>query len=116
MKIKLMKNNISKTVKLCALVSLPLLSVVAPGVAFAADGSGSGDSGMIAIAAALAIGLAALGGTFGQGRAISSGLDAIGRNPSASGKVFVPMLLGLALIESLVIISFVVANGLAGKL
>lgn len=105
-----------KCVKLFSAVAFAQLLVAAPSVALAADGSAGGDSGMIAIGAAIAIGLAALGGTLGQARAISSGLDAIGRNPSASGKVFVPMLLGLALIESLVIISFVVANGLAGKL
>ena len=70
---------------------------------------------MIAIGAAIAIGLAALGGTLGQSKAIASGLDAIGRNPAASGKVFLPLILGLALIESLVILSFVIAIGLSGK-
>ena len=73
-------------------------------------------SGLIAIAAGLAIGLAALGGGLGQGKAISSALDAIGRNPSAQFKIFIPMLLGLALVESLVILAFVIANGLMGKL
>ena len=66
------------------------------------------------VGAGLAIGLAALGGTMGQGKAVSAALDSIGRNPSASGKIFVPMILGLALVESLVILSFVIANKLAG--
>ena len=60
------------------------------------------------------MGLAALGGTLGQGKAISSGLDAIGRNPSAQGKIFIPMLIGLAFVESLVILSFVIAFFLQG--
>ena len=70
--------------------------------------------GLIAVGAGLAIGAAAMGGALGQGKAVSAALDSIGRNPSASGKVFVPMILGLALIESLVILSFVIANSLSG--
>ena len=54
------------------------------------------------------MGLAALGGTTAQGRAISAGLESIGRNPSAAGKIQTPMMVGLAFIESLVILSFVI--------
>src|SRR5438067_12238297 len=61
------------------------------------------------IGAALAIGLAAFGGALGQGRAASAALDGIARNPSSSGKVFVPMIIGLALIESLVIYALIIA-------
>jgi F-type H+-transporting ATPase subunit c len=67
-------------------------------------------------AAALAIGLAALGGGLGQGRAAASALDGIARNPQASGKIFVPMIVALALIESLVIYGLLIAFNLAGKL
>lgn len=83
------------------------LSVVDP--AFAAEGA-KDSSG--AIGAALAIGLAALGGTLGQSNAVKAALDSIGRNPSAAGKVFTPMVIGLALIESLVILAFVIAISL----
>lgn len=82
--------------------------------AFADTGSSSGGS-MAAIGAGIAIGLAALGGGLGQGKAASAALDSIGRNPSAAGKLFVPMILGLALVESLVILSFIIALQLAGK-
>jgi F-type H+-transporting ATPase subunit c len=78
--------------------------------------AGGSDSGLIAIAAAIAMAFAALGGTLGQSKAVTAALDAIGRNPSAAGKIFTPMVIGLALIESLVIIAFVIANNLAGKL
>ena len=61
------------------------------------------------LAAALAIGVAAFGGSLGQGRAATAALEGIARNPEASGKLFTPMILGLALIESLVIYAFVVA-------
>lgn len=57
----------------------------------------------------LMFGLAVMGGALAQGKAISSGLDSIGRNPSASGTIMVQMLIGLAFVESLVILGFVIA-------
>jgi len=61
------------------------------------------------LSAALAIGIAAFGGAFGQGKTAAAALEGIGRNPSAQGKIFVPMIIGLALIESLVLYAFVIA-------
>ena len=63
----------------------------------------------IAIAAAIAIGLAVLGGASGQGKTAAAYLEGISRNPAAQDKMFVPMILGLALIESLVLFAFVIA-------
>lgn len=71
--------------------------------------SGTGDAGWIAIAAGLAIGIAAFGGSLGQGKAAAAALEGIARNPGAAGKIQGPMILGLALIESLVIYAFVIA-------
>lgn len=80
------------------------------GAAFAADGEGGmTDKAGYALAAAISISLAALGGGLGQGRAASAALEGIARNPSATDKVFVPFILGMALIESLVIFAFVIA-------
>lgn len=70
----------------------------------------------LAIAAGFGMCLASIAGAWSQSKAISTALDGIARNPGASGKIFVPMIVGLALIESLVLLSFVVANGLAGKI
>lgn len=70
----------------------------------------------LGLGAALAIGLSALGGGIGQGRAAGSALEGIARNPQASGKIFVPMIVGLALIESLVIYGLLVAFQLSGKI
>jgi len=72
--------------------------------------------GAYAIGAALAIGLAALGGGIGQGRAAAAALEGIARNPGASGKIFVPMILGMALIESLVLFGLIMAFMLSGKI
>jgi len=70
----------------------------------------------LGLAAALAIGLSALGGALGQGRAAGAALEGIARNPQASGKIFVPMIVGLALIESLVIYGLLIAFQLFGKI
>ena len=69
----------------------------------------------IAVAAGFGIALAAFGGALGQGRTASTALDGIARNPSAADKLFTPMILGLALIESLVIYSLIISILLLGK-
>ena len=70
----------------------------------------------IALGAGLAIGVAALGGGIGQGLAMRGALEGIARNPNASDKIFTPMIIGLALIESLVIYGLVIAFMLQGKI
>ncbi len=67
-----------------------------------------------AMAAGIAIGAAVLGGTTAQGRATATALDGIARNPGAAPRIQTPMILGLALIESLVLLSFVIAFFLQG--
>jgi F-type H+-transporting ATPase subunit c len=68
-----------------------------------------------AVAAGFGIALAAFGGALGQGRTASTALDGIARNPGAADKIFTPMILGLALIESLVIYSLIISILLLGK-
>ncbi|OPY69898.1 MAG: ATP synthase subunit c [Syntrophorhabdaceae bacterium PtaU1.Bin034] len=89
-------------------------------VAMAAEGAAVGldaqTKSMIALAAGIGLGIAALGGALGQGRAVASALEGIGRNPGASGKIITPMIIGLAMIESLVIYSLVVSLLLFFKL
>ena len=64
---------------------------------------------LAAIGAGFAIGLGVLGGALGQGRAAAAALEGISRNPGAAPRIQTPMILGLALIESLVLLSFVIA-------
>jgi F-type H+-transporting ATPase subunit c len=78
----------------------------------AAGGSGSAAA---AIGAGLAIGLAVIGGGLGQGRAAAAALEGISRNPGAAPRIQTPMILGLALIESLVLFAFLIAFQLQGK-
>ena len=82
----------------------------------AAHAAGGSDKGMIAMGAGLAIGIAALGGALGQAKTAASALDGIARNPAAQPKIFTPMIIGLALIESLVIYAFVIAFFLNGHI
>lgn len=70
----------------------------------------------IALAAGFGIAIAAVGGAMAQGKAVTATMEGIARNPGAAGKMFVPMILGLALIESLVIYSLVISFTLVGKL
>jgi len=70
----------------------------------------------IAVAAGFGVAIAAFGGALGQGRAISAAVEGIARNPGASGKVFMPMIVGLVLIETLVIYSLLIALLLYSKI
>ena len=70
----------------------------------------------IAIGAGFGIAIAAFGGALGQSRGLTSALDGIARNPAASGKIVTPMIIGLAMIESLVIYSLLVSLLLVFKL
>jgi F-type H+-transporting ATPase subunit c len=75
-----------------------------------------GAGAWIAIAAGLGIAIAAFGGALGQARAAATALEGIARNPGAADKLFTPMILGLALIESLVIYALIIAFLLVGKI
>jgi F-type H+-transporting ATPase subunit c len=76
----------------------------------AAAGSNENDVKMwAAMAAGFAIGIGALGGTLGQGRAVAAALEGVSRNPGAAAKIQPQLILGLALIESLVLFSFAIA-------
>jgi F-type H+-transporting ATPase subunit c len=63
----------------------------------------------LGLGAALGIGIAAFGCGLGQGRAAGAALEGIARNPGASDKLFTPMIIGLALIESLAIYALLIS-------
>jgi len=74
------------------------------------------NNGLFAISGAIAIGIAAMGGALGQGKVASAALEGIARNPEASDKIFVPMILCMALVESLVLFSLLIAFMILGKI
>ena len=92
---------------LTALNTLMLVSIAA--VAFAADGGVTSGFGLAAAGIALGIAIAAAGGAMGQGAAVTAACEGISRNPDASGKISQSLILGHAVIESLVIYALLVA-------
>lgn len=67
-------------------------------------------------AAGIIMALASGLGTLGQSNAAASALEGIARNPQAADRIQTPMILALALMESLVIFGFVIAFILQGKI
>jgi F-type H+-transporting ATPase subunit c len=66
-------------------------------------------SGLSTLAKAIAIGLGAIGPAIGIGMIGAKAMEAIGRNPEASGKVLVPMLIASAFAEAIAIYALVIA-------
>src|SRR5262245_29427445 len=110
--------SLKSKLSLSSLVTIAL--VLIPALAFAQEGGAASNkqdaNSWLAAAAGFAIGIAALGGTMSQGRATAAALEGISRNPGAAARIQTPMILGLALIESLVLFAFVVAFLLPGKI
>jgi F-type H+-transporting ATPase subunit c len=61
------------------------------------------------LAAAIAIGIGAIGPALGLGMIGSKAMEALGRNPEASDQIFVPLILSLAFTEAIGIYALVVA-------
>jgi F-type H+-transporting ATPase subunit c len=70
----------------------------------------------LAFALPIGLGLAALGGALGLGKAIAGAIEAMGRQPEISTKILINMVLGCALIEAVVIYVLVFSFILYGKL
>ena len=95
-----------------AIVALVLvaIAVAAPAMAqdHAAADEGSKDWWQYG-SAAFAIGIAAAFGALGQAKGLAAACEAIGRNPGAVGPIRITMIIGLALIESLVIYALIIS-------
>jgi F-type H+-transporting ATPase subunit c len=72
-----------------------------------ADG-GSSAASLVPIGAGIGMGLAAGLCGIGQGRAVGSSVEGLARNPGARGGIMIFMILGLAFIESLTLMTFVI--------
>jgi len=95
---------------------LTAVFVSTPSFAETAGAAGGGVGGLIALAAGLGIGIAAFGVALGQGRATAAAMESIGRNPNSADRIFVPMIIGLALMEALCLYALVIAFFLQGKI
>ena len=63
---------------------------------------------VLALAKGLTIAIGGIGPALAIGRLVGKAMEAIGRNPEATGKLFVPMLLGAAFAEDIAIYALVV--------
>jgi F-type H+-transporting ATPase subunit c len=70
----------------------------------------------IPLGAGAAIGIAGGLCGLGQGKATASAVEALARNPAARPGIFIFLLLGLALIESLALYALVIAFQIIGKM
>ncbi len=70
----------------------------------------------LALAVGLGLPIAVLSAALGQGKVGSSAMESIARQPEATSKIQVNMLIALAFIESLVIYSLLMFFMLQGKL
>jgi F-type H+-transporting ATPase subunit c len=91
------------------LTALTGVALLAP-AAFAQGGEAAGaskSSAALVIAAIFGVGIAAFGCGLGQGKIGAAAQEGIARNPGAAKSMFVPMLLALAFVETLVLFTFV---------
>lgn len=73
-------------------------------------------SSIIALAVAIAIGLATIGPGIGQGTAAAKALEGIARQPEVAGELRTTMIIALAFMEALTIYGLLVAFILIGKM
>jgi F-type H+-transporting ATPase subunit c len=64
--------------------------------------------GLKALAAGIGFAIAVFGGAIGQSRIGAAACEGAARNPGAAGRIQTMMILGLALIESLVLFALVI--------
>jgi len=70
----------------------------------------------VALAMGFGLAIAAFGGALGQGKAIAAAVESIARQPEKAGDIRGALIIGLALIETLVIYVLLICFFLNGKL
>ncbi len=99
-----------------ALSSLVFVVSALAAEAGAGGEGGGGEARMwIVLSAGFGMAIATAAGAISQQRGLTSALDGIARNPSAAGQMVTPMIIGLAMIESLVIYTLIIAFLILGK-
>ena len=73
-------------------------------------------SGIIALAAALAIAVSTIGPATAQGKTAAAAMKAIARQPEAAGDIRSTLILSLGLMEALTIYGLLIAFMLIGKI
>ena len=99
-----MKNTVLRTMQFVFMMLAAML-IAAP--AFA-QGNAEASNQWVPLAAGLGMALASGLCGLGQGKAVASATEALARNPGARPGIFLFLLIGLALIESLALFTFVI--------
>ena len=76
----------------------------------------TGSSNMLGLALGFGLALAAFGGALSQSNAIAKSVDAVARQPEAGARIQGMMIIGLALIETLVIYMLLICFMWGGKI
>ena len=97
-----------KTIVMTAVLLLLAVSAFAQGPA-TGNAPASGQVAWNLVSASFLLAIAAAAGAIGQSRGIAAACEGIARNPSAAGAIRLAMIIGLALIESLVIYALIIA-------
>jgi F-type H+-transporting ATPase subunit c len=91
-----------------SVLALALMAIPAMAQAGGAADNDSTVNAYKAIAAGIGFGIAAGLGAIGQGKVGAAAVEGAARNPGASGTIQTLMIIGLALIESLVLLALVI--------
>jgi len=99
-----------KKINLFVLAALGVLISAVPALAQGdiAVAAANTSTGVKAIAAGVGFAIAVFGGALGQSRIGAAACEGAARNPGAAAKIQTMMILGLALIESLVLFALVI--------
>jgi len=99
-----------KTVSVVLMVLVALMVVVPAALAQeTAAKPAASHVGVLPIAIGFAMALAAFGGALGQSRVGAAACEGMARNPGAGGAIRAAMILGLVFIETLSLLTFVIA-------
>jgi len=91
-----------------AVVGVLMSAMPALAQAPATEAAAGNSAGLKAIAAGIGFAIAVFGGALGQSRIGAAACEGAARNPGAAAKIQTMMILGLALIESLVLFALLV--------
>ncbi len=96
------------------------VGLVACAAGFAEEGHAAAGTLSSVWAAPLAVGLgmalAVMAAATAQGKIAAAFMDGVSRNPGAQKSMFVPLILSLVFVETLVLFTFLIVSGLSGKL
>ena len=92
--------------RLIVMATLMMLITVVTASAQAPAAAPTNSSWVFPALPSFAVAIAAFGGALGDGKAIAAACEGVARNPGAGGRIFTMLLLGLALIETLVLFTF----------